>query len=394
LKRAIRGILIFSSAAMGLYHVPGGEIPLYVTMILLFAGLTTAEAFIPERRLHALLQLAQIGMAYWLVDRFGAALVFLSLSCSLGYLDSVSGVRRASFRALYIGAHLFSMNIAWLGQAAPDPITVLNANLALILTIALLSMLKKSERKHIEHTLDYDELRRQHFELDEARERIASFAARIEEEAQEEERVRIARKLHDDIGHRLIRIKMMMEAALRILPSERERATGMLEQIREQLTASMEEVRLSVKKVSPTSRAEREYALDRLLEETVQEAGIETSFSTQGIPYPLYPSYRIALYQNAREALTNALRHGEPDFIQMTLIYAADSIALNIRNGKTAPADFPSCSDATPIEFRPGMGIQGMKERTRLLGGELAIEPGPPFTVRTQLPIRGKTQEF
>lgn len=390
MKRAIRGILIFSSAAMGLYTVQSAEIPLYVTMVLLFAGLSTAEAFVPDRRLHALLQLAQISMAYGLVDRFGAVLIFLSLSCMLGYLDSVSGVRHSLLRTLYLSGHLISMNMAGIDRMTSEPMIMLNANLAFVLTAALLLMLEKSERKRLEHTLHYDELRRQHFELDEARERITSFAARIEAEAQDEERVRIARKLHDDIGHRLIRIKMMMEAALRILPSERERATTMLEQIREQLTASMEEIRLSVKKVSPTSQAEREYALDRLLEETGQEASIETSFSTQGIPYALYPSYRVALYQNAREALTNALRHGQPDWIQMTLVYATDSITMNICNGKNELIHSSSCHDMPQMELRSGMGIQGMKERTRLLGGELMIEPGPPFIVSTQLPIRAK----
>lgn len=400
MKFAIRGALIFVSAAAGLYAVPSGDMTGYVTAALLFSVLTALERFGSLRRFSLFLYAGQLLLAYFLIERSGAAVLFLSLSSLLGYLPSGKTATFGIRRKLLLIVHWLSMNFAiWQGSGG-DPTTMLNANLAFGLIAAFLVLLEKSEAKHSANRLHYDDLRRRHFELDQARERLAVFASRVEQEAQEAERVRIARKLHDDIGHRLIRVKMMTEAALRILPSDPDRATLLFEQIREQLEASMEEIRLSVKRVAPTSRVEQEYSLDKLLEETGREAGIETSCTVQGIPYALYPSYRVTLYQNAREALTNALRHGQADYVHMQLTYEERWIEMTIRSDRRQPhaeethrqADtrstgLPSADGA----IRTGMGIRGMKERTRLLGGELTVEAGPPFTVSTRLPIRGES---
>ncbi|QDH20805.1 sensor histidine kinase [Saccharibacillus brassicae] len=408
-KFAIRGGLIFVSAAAGLYTAQPGELPTYTTGVLAFAALTAAERFGLPDRLRIALHAAQLLCAFWLTERFGPAMLFLSLSSLPGYLRSGTVPE-----GLLAAAHLLALNLALAGADVP---TRVNANLAFLLSAGLLGLLGGSERSEREIRRRYDGLRLRHFELHEERERLAAFAARIEEEAQDEERVRIARKLHDDIGHRLIRIKMMMEAALHILPTERERAAAMLEQIRRQLEESMEEIRLSVKKGTTASRAEHEYALDRLLGETGEQAGIRTSYLIRGLPYALYPSYRVTLYQNAREALTNALRHGRADYVELTLIYEPDAVVTEIRSGRTDDADVQRLeavqradgaqrADDVPLQvpaaefarqkraepertkIRPGMGIRGMAERTRHLGGELRIEPGPPFTVVTRLPVR------
>ncbi|WP_172198347.1 histidine kinase [Saccharibacillus qingshengii] len=385
MRFAIRGVLILISAAAGLYTAPSGEIKTYVAGVLLFAALTAAERLGLPERLRTAFQVVQILISFWLVERFGPALLFLSLSSLPGYMQS-----DPFSKGLMAAGHLLALNLALAGAE----ISVrLNANLAFLLSAVLLLMLEISERRRLEDVVRYDELRMHHFELGEERERLAAFALRIEEEAQDEERVRLARKLHDDIGHRLIRIKMMMEAAMRILPTERERASGMLEQIRRQLEESMEEIRLSVKKGTTVSRAEHEYALDRLLDDTGRETGMRTTYRIQGIPYALYPSYRVALYQNARESLTNALRHGRAEYIELTLIYEPDAVTTKVCSGQAGDIKPDDLQTQAAPTVRAGMGIRGMTERTRHLGGELRIDPGPPFTVVTRLPIRTGTTE-
>lgn len=385
MKFPLRSGLIFVSAAAGLYTLPSEALSAYTAGVLLFAALTAAERFDPSGRLRHLWTAAQLCCAFGLTERFGASMLFLSLSCLPGYLSTLN-----RSRILLTAVHLSSLNVA---LAETDAITRINANLTFLLAATLLAWLRKNERSHSSVGQERDRLRLRYFELDEERERLASFATRIEREAQDQERVRIARKLHDDIGHRLIRVKMMMEASLRILPVDHERGAAMLEQVRVQIEDSMEEIRLSVKKGPNAGRSEREYALDRLLEETEAQTGLRTSQRIYGIPYALYPSYRIALYQNARESLTNALRHGKAELAELTIRYEADAVVMKIRSGNAA--DFANGEQAsTPVSrtFRPGMGIRGMDERTRLLGGELLIDAGPPFTVETRLPFRGRTE--
>jgi two-component system, NarL family, sensor kinase len=221
-----------------------------------------------------------------------------------------------------------------------------------------------------------DHLRRQQGELTEQRNRTIDYSRTVERLAQIEERNRISHELHDELGHQLVRIKMMMEAALSIQSTQPERGRALLEQVRDQLAEGMETLRRTVRKLKPSEDSVKQYSLSGLIEGLAKEQGIRIRLLTAGMPYPLYPSEEIVLYRNAQEAVTNAWRHGKATEVDIQLFYAEHQVRMSVRNNGAIPAGAP----------KKGLGLVGMEERTHLFGGTVLIEQGPPFTVTTILP--------
>lgn len=175
-----------------------------------------------------------------------------------------------------------------------------------------------------------------------------------------EERTRISRHLHDDIGHRLIRTKLLSEAALQVTPKDADKGLELLRQIRDELASSMDNMRQIVRRIHPEPRFEDAYSLHSLLEETGRGTGILTQLIIEGNALPLYPSLRIVLYQNAREAITNALRHGKATEITIRLHYTRHEVTMLVSNNGSLPKE-----DKRPM----GLGMTGMLERTSIIGG-------------------------
>ncbi|MNV57726.1 Signal transduction histidine-protein kinase/phosphatase DegS [compost metagenome] len=174
-----------------------------------------------------------------------------------------------------------------------------------------------------------------------------------------------------------------MEAALLTLPTSPESGMQMMELIRDQLSASMDDMRSAVKRINYTPQLEGAYALDRLLEEIGRDTGIETSYQVHGIPYPLYPSIQVILYKNAREAITNALRHGNATAISIKVDFSDTGVTMEVSNNGTLPEG----NKLTKLPESGGVGMKGMFERTHLIGGTLEWRQEPQFTIVTRLPI-------
>lgn len=113
---------------------------------------------------------------------------------------------------------LTTLNTTATTLLSAETTAIVLGNLLLLITAALSWQGSRtaSSRGQLEQV--YDELRSKHYELQEAREQLLLFTKQLEGVAQAEERTRISRQLHDDIGHRMIRTKMMSEAALLTLP--------------------------------------------------------------------------------------------------------------------------------------------------------------------------------
>ena len=319
----------------------------------------------------------------WLCYPYNVLLIFPALSAVLSY----SRLLQRPVATAFFCVHLVLLNAAFSGS---DPAVQVTMNLIFLLAAGLNVLLLRAGRGNADTLSLYDELRRKHFELEEARSRLLQFTSQIEAAAQAEERVRIARQLHDDIGHRLIRAKMMTEAAIHTLPLAPEAGLSIVSQVRDQLSGSMDDIRAALKRINHSPQLEGTYALDRLLEEVGRDTGITTSYRVQGIPYALYPSVQVALYTNAREAITNALRHGKADSVWIILSYMEREVIMEAGNNGGLPAEEP----LHPLQNGGGMGLKSMAERVALIGGTLELRPQPQFTVITRLPVYRQGEGF
>lgn len=279
--------------------------------------------------------------------------------------------RQRQFGALMM--QLLVMNLSLQSQ----PYSYFTIANVIFIALAILSFqLQRMKKNKDDVELLYDQLRKQHYALDEARLQLMDYARKVENIAQTEERNRISHDLHDDLGHKLIRLKMMMEASLSILPSQPSKGTEMLGSVRDQLGESMELLRSTVRRLKPDEHSLQSYTLSKLINGLTRENGIDINLEMQGMPYDLYPSLEFILYRNAQEAISNAIRHGAATHIYITLQYAANQVTMEISNNGKKQIE-PTAK---------GLGLSGMEERSKVIGGQLLITNEERYTVTTVLP--------
>ena len=223
------------------------------------------------------------------------------------------------------------------------------------------------------------------------RERAAE-TARIRQEEQlrqaSEERLRIARELHDAIGHHLSLINVQSGVALHLGEELPEQARSSFSAIKQASKEAIGELRsvLSVLRQedepaprSPTSTIAR---LDDLVSQAAA-AGLAVRTEIDGPPRPLPFSVDAAAYRIVQEALTNVTRHAGPATAMVRVCYAEQDLAVQVDDDGTGPPPGPPAGN--------GRGIIGMRERAAALGGELqaGARPGGGFRVQARLPLGG-----
>jgi signal transduction histidine kinase len=223
------------------------------------------------------------------------------------------------------------------------------------------------------------------------RERVAE-AARIQEEETRrrasEERLRIARELHDALGHHLSLINVQSGVALHINEDLPEEVRTSLAAIREASKEGLTELR-SVLDIlrdegeraprSPTSTLAR---LDDLVSQAAA-AGLEVRAETDGAVRPLPFGVDVAAFRVVQEALTNVTRHARGATAVVRVTYGDEALTVQVDDD-----DMGAPTDGTA---GTGKGIVGMRERVGALGGELQAGPRPEggFRVRAKLPLAG-----
>lgn len=215
--------------------------------------------------------------------------------------------------------------------------------------------------------------------LDAANEKLRAFSRKIEELAATQERNRIAREIHDTIGHSLTVVNMQLETAKALLQSDKEKAGEFLEKAQSVTKKGLEEVRASVASLrsSPLEGQTLTLALEGLLGSAFDDS-IKTCFELSEGSQKMNPAAEAGLYRSTQESFTNIRKHAEANQVNVHLdLSSAGGVSLTIEdNGK-------GCSDTSG-----GFGIMGIRERVQLLGGtlELSSSPGNGFKVSISIP--------
>jgi signal transduction histidine kinase len=203
-------------------------------------------------------------------------------------------------------------------------------------------------------------------ELEEANVQLAAYATQAEELAMTQERNRLAREIHDNLGHTLTIVNVQIEAAKAVMDSDPDRALDAMDKAQGLAKKGLTDVRESVAALreSPVSKRPLSEAIAALVQEA-QSAGIVTEFKVTGEPQALEHKVALALYRAAQEGLTNVRRHARASRVDVLLDFRPAEVRLEVRDNGVGAAK-PS----------GGFGLLGIRERMQLLGGGLEINTG------------------
>lgn len=199
-----------------------------------------------------------------------------------------------------------------------------------------------------------------------------------------EERVRIARELHDIVAHAVSVMVLQVGAVRHRLPDERAEDRDALRGVEQAGRAALTEMRrlLAVMRreedgieLAPQPGLD---GLDSLVKD-IARAGLPVDVHVDGNPFPLPRGIDLSAYRIVQEGLTNALKHARATHADVTVQYTPDELQIEVRDDGTG---------AAPSDGR-GHGLIGVRERVNLYGGEMSAGTvnGGGFALRTRLPL-------
>lgn len=203
-------------------------------------------------------------------------------------------------------------------------------------------------------------------ELQQAHRELQAYAAKAEALAVSEERNRLAREMHDTLGHRLTVSAVQLEAAERLIPTQPERAAEMVATVRQQVRAALGELRQTVAALRQPLEDDLplERALPRLVDEFRQATGLDVRLQLPDPLPPLSPPQRLTLYRAAQEGLTNVHKHAAARRVQVRLECGDGVVRLCVADDGRGPQDGEG-----------GFGLRGLRERAAHLDGAVRFGP-------------------
>jgi signal transduction histidine kinase len=221
----------------------------------------------------------------------------------------------------------------------------------------------------------------------------AEYAERTREEEARlrvtEERMRIARELHDVVAHHLALANAQAGTAAHLALTSPPQTKKILTDLTGTTSSALRELKATLGLLRRTDAPDSEPlepspGLARLPElvSSCASAGLTVTVTTEGEPQPLSPGVDLTAFRIVQEALTNVTKHATTEAAHVRLAYSGPHLLITITNDGP-----PSTPEATPPR---GFGVMGMRERAHSIGGELHAGPRPEggFEVTTALPVQ------
>jgi signal transduction histidine kinase len=205
--------------------------------------------------------------------------------------------------------------------------------------------------------------------------------------AQEEERRRVARELHDETTQSILGISMRLEAAAALPASEVDKIKALLNDVRNLAVTTLDSVHKIIFDLRPSVlddlgllSAMRWYAQNRL-----EPLGVKTRLEVTGEERPLPPEIEITLFRVAQEAMTNIARHAEAKQVLITVEFQDGTISFEVEDD--GRGFDPAVRVAHPAGL--GVGLMGMRERVELIGGKFELDSRPHggTHIRVEVPL-------
>ncbi len=209
--------------------------------------------------------------------------------------------------------------------------------------------------------------------------------------AQEDERARLSRELHDEIGQMLTAVQLGLDRFDRSLPVEDAAARERLDRVRSLTEQTLADVRRVIAALRPgvLDQLGLAPALGWVADHTLRPLGIDVTIETTGLADRLPGELEITLFRVAQEAMNNVARHSRAGHLTIRLAQAGDQVTMTLADdgvGFTA-AELTAAKGGE--EQSRGLGLAGMQERAFLAGGQVTVNsvPGRGTTIQVIVPV-------
>lgn len=226
-------------------------------------------------------------------------------------------------------------------------------------------------------------------ELQTAHRQLQAYASRAEELAVAQERNRMAREMHDALGHRLTVAAVQLEGAQKLIRRDPEKAIAMVGTVREQVVDGLSELRQTVTALRAPVIEESSLgsALGQLVANFMEASDISVQLQLPEHLPELSPTQQHAFYRAAQESLTNVQRHAHAKQAAITLSFVANPCVANPSLATSKDASLATTADWLQLsieddgcgvadEIEHGFGLHGLDERASAMGGHFQIEKG------------------
>lgn len=253
------------------------------------------------------------------------------------------------------------------GTASALSTSVLILFLVYILFLIQDQMLESAQMRRIN-----DELRTLNHQLEE-------MADVREKMGETRERNRLAREIHDTLGHTLTGLSTGIDAAKTLLQRDPDMAIKQLDILSATAREGLKDVRRSVRKLRPDALENHTLkgALETMIEEFMRSSGVKVSYVCHLDSLDFQPDEEDTIYRIVQECMTNSVRHGHASRIYISFGKDQDSLILIIED------DGKGC-----VDIQEGFGLHHMKERIALLNGNVRFYGRDGFEVLVELPLR------
>ncbi|MBQ7130886.1 MAG: sensor histidine kinase [Oscillospiraceae bacterium] len=206
-------------------------------------------------------------------------------------------------------------------------------------------------------------IRRLNEQLNQANDQLRDYAVNMERMAEMRERNRLAREIHDTLGHTLTGIIMGTDAGLALFDVAPEESKKRMQIVAQSARNGLTDVRRSIKALRPDAleRSTLAGALEGLVENFRLTTSAEIAYFRETGEWELGADEEDTLYRVVQEGLTNAVRHGKADRIEIRISRSGNAVSVSIRDNGTG------CG-----ALEEGFGLRHMRERLEMLGGTIA----------------------
>lgn len=321
-------------------------------LIMIFANLIV---YVKERRTQ--LTLMTVAIAFFLLADYN----LLSVKYNLYSVESYIAYYSASSQQYLLGAYniLVSLNMVVFVMYCVDVIMVQRGTI--------------------------DEVNSLNEQMEKVNEQMQEYAAMSEKMAQTRERNRLAREIHDTLGHTLTGIAAGLDACVATVEVSPEITKKQLEILSGVTRDGIREIRRSVSELRPDAleRFSLDYAITKMVTDMNAMSGAKVYFNCQVKNLKFGEDEENVIYRVIQEGITNAIRHGKANKIWITMTKENSDILLTIKDDGIGSK-----------EIKSGFGTKHMKERIGMLGGTVSFNGNNGFTVSARIPIRwGETYD-